>query len=106
MDKCEHPADVRSTDLASGDLFCGDCGDVIEIYRRQRGRLAGDEAATAIAGSLEGIGSVTVYGVTHIGDDRFDVGVRVLRPGSNDFRYFVVARSAGKLSVTERDYRG
>lgn len=101
--ECTHPAEVISTDLATGELFCGDCGAVTGPYKRQLGRLSGNEAATAIAGHLDGIGSVTVYGVTHVGGDRFDVGARVLRPGSNDFHYFVVARHAGKLSVTEKD---
>lgn len=101
--KCEHPSDVVSTDLATGDLFCGDCGDVTELYKHQHGRLSGDEAAKAIAASLNGIGSVTIYSVSHIGGDKFDVDTRVLRPGSNYSHYFVITRHAGKLTVAEKD---
>lgn len=99
---CGHPPEVISTDLATGDLFCGDCGAVTNTYTGQQGRLSGDEAATAIAGSLEGIGSVTVYSVWHAGGDTFEVGTRVITPGANDWHYFVVTRTGSKLIVTEK----
>jgi hypothetical protein len=108
---CEHPKDVQNVDLATGELFCGDCSDVIEAYANQSERLAGDDAAAAIAAHLkrEGtikVGSVTVYGVTAIAAHSFDVTARVSSKEETGFKYYVVDRDpldpAHRLQVRSR----
>ncbi|KUR65827.1 hypothetical protein [[Arthrobacter] sp. ATCC 21022] len=79
---CTHTPDVRSVDLATGELFCGDCGDVIEPYNNQPDRLAGDDAVEAIAALLRKqghkIGSVVCYGVQNTRPNKFWVSARVV----------------------------
>ncbi|QJD53382.1 hypothetical protein SEA_STEVIEBAY_52 [Arthrobacter phage StevieBAY] len=79
---CAHTPDVRSTDLATGDEFCGDCGDVVVAYTHQPNKLAGDDAVEAVAELLrrEGhkIGAVTCYGVQNIKPNAFWVNVRIV----------------------------
>ncbi|QWY81959.1 hypothetical protein SEA_SICARIUS2_54 [Arthrobacter phage Sicarius2] len=97
MPECQHPKDVQSTDLATGDLFCGDCGDVVEAYDHQPRRLSGDDAATVIAAHLRNsgaikVGSVTIYGITPMRDDVFDVTARVVSKDGARYESFVLTR--------------
>ncbi|UGL61942.1 hypothetical protein SEA_EASTWEST_59 [Arthrobacter phage EastWest] len=108
MAKCAHPIETRSDDLATGDVFCGDCGDVMEAYANQPRRLAGDDAAEAIAKELAKdeiniAGSVTVYSVTPLGADEFDVNVRIMLTSGEErvkWRSFIVKRDGKKLTAS------
>lgn len=105
MTVCQHPIEVQSTDLATGDLFCGDCGNLVQAYKNQPTRLAGDDAAKVIGRSLSGTGRggyVVVNGIQNIGPHKFWVTVRIMDGDTASWETFTVVRAAGdKLQVQE-----
>ncbi|ASR78109.1 hypothetical protein SEA_TIMINATOR_52 [Arthrobacter phage Timinator] len=103
---CEHALNVRSVDLATGDQFCGDCGDVTELYTHQPDRLAGDDAVEAIAELLRRqghkIGSVTAYGVQNVKPNAFWVNVRIVSDKERDgaAKTYSVIRTKNAATLT------
>lgn len=97
---CQHMSSNRARDLATGDEFCGDCGDLIKRYAHERGVLAGDEAAAAIAKHAGR--PVNVFSTFHLGEDEFEVHTMTMA-GSGDSEYWIIRRySNGDLVVTPR----
>ncbi|ALY10511.1 hypothetical protein SEA_GREKAYCON_53 [Arthrobacter phage Grekaycon] len=98
MSQCQHIKENHSVDTASGELFCGDCGDVLEAYDNQPNRLAGDDVAEPIANHVRqrpGIksGSVTVRGVQNIRPHKFTVTTFIQQTnGDSSWETFSVIR--------------
>jgi hypothetical protein len=103
MSQCQHPVEVRSNDLATGNIFCGDCGDTVVEYNNQPRQLSGDDAAVVIGNKLaeEKLkGSVVVHAIQPTRPHEFVVSARLNTPEGISFRDFTVVRLVGnKLAV-------